>query len=220
MRFRSRTLAAIRRALERTGRLRFLVWPSSGSLGLLVELSLSWKEAFGLPSSSPWSSTPSSSSSSENSDSATLLQLIVSIKWTLDDSELKCIVVVVKICTACCVCRLLPLLDPLLECSSACFVGLSVFAAVPTAQVFSSSDSSGALWLLVPHQDRLACFLKLLKSHGTVTCEEWCTLSPSPGLWVPSRQMALSPPPPTLTLPHISYRISQKSFNTSRQHKT
>lgn len=83
MRFRSRTLAAILRAFERTGRLRFLVWPSSGLLGLQVELSLSWKADLGLPASSPWSTTPSSSSSSENSDPATLLQLIVSVTWTL-----------------------------------------------------------------------------------------------------------------------------------------
>lgn len=40
------------------------------------------------------------------------------------------------------------------------------------------------------------------------------SLSLSPGLWAPSRQMALSPPPPTLTLPHIPYRILQKCFNT------
>lgn len=120
----------------------------------------------------------------------------------------------------CGLCGRLPPPHTLPECSSACFVGLSVFAAMPTAQVFSSSHSSGALWLLVPQQDRLACFLKLLKSHGTVTCEEWCTLSPSPGLWAPSRQMALSPPPPTLTLPHIPFRSFQRSFNTSWRCKT
>lgn len=110
-------------------------------------------------------------------------------------------------------------LDRLPNCSSACVVRLSVFAVLPNAQVFSSSDSSGALYLLVPKQDRLACFLKLVKSHGAVTCAEWCTLSLSlsPGLWAPSRQMALSPPPPPLTLPHIPYRILQKCFNTSCQ---
>ncbi|TNN62466.1 hypothetical protein EYF80_027269 [Liparis tanakae] len=85
MRFLSRTFAAILRAFERTGRLRFLVWPSSVSLGLHTELSLSWKDALGLPSCSPWHRAPSSSSSSENSDPATLLQLIVSKTGRLDE---------------------------------------------------------------------------------------------------------------------------------------
>jgi len=136
MRFLSRTFAAILRAFERTGRLRFLVWPSSVSLGLHTELSLSSKDALGLPSCSPWHRAPSSSSSSENSDPATLLQLIVSKTGRLDECAARL--------PACCR-EVAAFADTsaLPRYSPVCFVGLSVFAATPTAQIFSSSDSSG-----------------------------------------------------------------------------
>lgn len=210
MRFRSRILAAILRAFERTGRLRFLAWPSSDSLGLLVELSQSWNVDLGLPSSSPWSSKPSSTSSSDISDPATLLQLIVPVTWT----KLSGIFALALLESASYKCGL---------------CGIVVFASgwtVLFCQVFRircCSDNLGILLLRL-----LRCLVITRSSTRQVdllfkACEvTWyshlsgMTCSPTPGLWVSYRQITPSPPPP-LTLSHTHYRIIQKCFNTSHQ---